>query len=315
MFRSSLLLPLALCLATNYALAANCRVVKTDVFEPQNKTVALARPPGAAASANVIVFKSKLRVNTDGAPISYHPADPKGLSKSINNIVNGISIKKPGSALTYGEKIKAFERFRDSAWIAPNGYKISWGNVIATITKKGKKQPCVFSTAPYSGYFGSLTTLKNGLAADNAGECQVNNQLDQRFVPGLVLPSGANPLQAFGAKIGDLVFAFNAANGKSVAAVVADGGPPENLGEGSVAMNMALLGQQTQPTNYAQAKALDTGNTRIVVAIVPASAGYNLQRPYTADNIRHRLDVWAAANGYGSSIGLSDFLKDCGSKL
>ena len=302
-------------LGLNTVIAQECKLETKDIFVPQNKNVGLVRNADLATTANFILFKTGLRVNTDGAPISYHPNDPRGTSLAINSIVNGVSIKKPGTSLTYGQKIAAFEQFRDAGWKAPAGYKINWQNVIAPKSLDGVKIPCVFTSGPNKGYFGSLTTLKNGLSGSAAGECEVNNQLDQRTIPGLVFPSGNNPLKRFKASIGDLAIAMNPATGKVVTAVVADGGPPENLGEGSVAMNMALLGKTTQPTNYQEAKLLDTGSQRMIVAIIPRSGSFEPMLPYSTANIQMRVSKWASDNGYMSLSGLTAAMTGCAGKL
>ena len=79
--------------------------------------------------------------------------------------------------------------------------------MIAATERESRQVPCVFSSGDHQGYFGSLTSLKNDLPAGRRGECEVDNQLDQRVIPALVMPGGSNPVSAFGAKVGDLVLA------------------------------------------------------------------------------------------------------------
>ena len=162
---------------------------------------------------------------------------------------------------------------------------------------------------------GSLTSLKNGLSAEQAGECDAGNQLDERVIPALVIAGGNNPLKDFGAKLGDLVFAFNPSNGVGKAAVIGDVGPPDNLGEGSVALNMALLKVEKTPSNYNEAKTLDTGEQDIVVAIMPGTRSYKLERPYSDRNISSRVDSWIAEHGYRSIADLTDVMKVCVKQL
>ena len=297
------------------AHAQECKLVANEIFQPQNKNIALVRYSNLAAPSNFILFKTGLRVNTDGAPTSYHPNDPRGTSLAINNVVNGVSIRKPGANLSYGQKIVAFEKFRDANWKVPLGYKIVWQNVIAPRIQNGISVPCVFTTGPNAGYFGSLTTLKNELSGVAAGECQVNDQLDQRTIAGLVLPSGENPLKHFNARIGDIAVVINPTTGKVVTAVVADGGPPENLGEGSVALNMALLGKTDQPKNYQEAKLLDTGSQRMLVAIIPRTKQFSSKLPFTSENIKERVGKWASENGYASLDGIVTAINTCANKL
>ncbi|MBY3329005.1 hypothetical protein HFN88_05205 [Rhizobium laguerreae] len=288
-----------------------CSVIKDESFIVGHETVRLGRSKGLPASANFAMFVSPLAVNTDGAPTSYHPHDFLGKSLAINRIDNGIAIRK-NSSLTLTEKISAFEKWRDSGWTAPAGYSVSWQNVIA---QDDAGRPCVFASGPNKGYFGSLTALKNGLLGAVAGECQVANQLDQRFIPAIVLRGDTNPLKGFGARTGDLVVALNPASGKSVAAVIGDTGDGDRIGEGSVALNMALLGKTLQPKTYADALKLDTGHTDMVVAVLPGTATYNRVRPYTTANIAERVNSWAKEQGYGSTAGLARVAQACGTGL
>ena len=131
-----------------------------------------------ANTANVAIFKAPLAVNTDGAPTSYHPEDYKGERLAINHLDNGIVIRaSSGAPLTMAQRIEIFEQWRGSLdWKVPDGYRITWQNVIAA--KDGK--PCIFKL-DNAGYFGSLTSLQNGLSGDAAGECEVKNQIDQRY--------------------------------------------------------------------------------------------------------------------------------------
>ncbi|AZO80011.1 MULTISPECIES: hypothetical protein [unclassified Bosea (in: a-proteobacteria)] len=288
-----------------------CSIASEKRFVAGNETVRLGRAQGLPPAANFAVFAAPLAVNTDGAPTSYHPRDFLGTSLAINRIDNGIAISKAGG-LTQAEKIAAFERWRDSGWTVPAGHTISWRNVIAPDTN-GK--PCTFASGPNAGYFGSLTALKNGLSGAAAGECQVANQLDQRVIPAIVLRGNANPLKEFGAKTGDLVLALNPATGRSVAAVIGDTGNGNRIGEGSVALNMALLGRSEQPRTYQDAIRLDTGSSDMVVAVLPATVAYQRTRPYTAENIAQRVEAWALERGYGSTAGLAAAAQACGRGL
>ena len=277
------------------AAGAACSVDKTAGFA--GAKLLLARRQGLATSANVGLFKAPLAVNTDGAPTSYHPDDYKGERLALNHIDNGIVIKaNSGAPLTLTQRIQVFDRWRSAGdWKLPSGYSIAWQNVIAA--KDGK--PCVFKQAN-AGYFGSLTALTNGLAGSAAGECGVNDQLDQRFVPSLVLRGKGNPLRGWGAAVGDLALAINPATGVMVPALIGDSGNEKRIGEGSVALNMGLLTGALMPTTYKQAVLLDTGSRAMVVAVLPASRLFQRVRPYTRENIAARVQAWAEAQGYGS---------------
>lgn len=297
------------------AAYGQCRVVRSGVFRPQDqrKSVRLVtRQDDNSGAHNVIFFRTSLRVNTDGAPNSYHPQDLTGSVRAINNICNGVSVRRNGVALNCRRAREVFAQFRDNDFNVPAGHTINWRNVIAATTNsQGRTVPCVFRSGDFAGYFGSLTSLKNGLGGAAAGECESLNQLDQRIIRALVLPGGRNVVFNFGARVGDLVFAFNPANNVATAAVIGDVGPPSNLGEGSVGLNMTLLGRTEQPTTYRDALRLDTGTSQMLVAIIPGSAAFNLRRPYTNENIDARVQDWLTQAGFAGRDDFIAFMRNC----
>ena len=288
-----------------------CSVVQAGIFTPQNKSVKLVSRLGAPAY-KVIFFRTSLRVNTDGAPNSYHPHDLNGSVKAINNICNGISVKRYGQKLGCASARQVFGQFMGNDFTAPRGTTITWQKVIAATTdSRGRKIPCVFQSGEFAGYFGSLTKLTNGVSGHTAGECDHLNQLDQRFIPAFVLPGGQNILTTLGADIGDLLVAFNPENGVISVAVVGDLGPPDKLGEGSVGLNMVLLGKTEQPATYPQAVRLDTGNKEMLIGIIPNSRTFYLQTPFTKENLASRVDAWLTQAGFGSRQRFVEFMKSC----
>ena len=290
-----------------------CRVIQRRTFVPQNKTVKLvARQGDPADTHKVIFFQTSLRVNTDGAPNSYHPNDLTGSVKAINNICNGISVTRNGVTLGCQSARQVFGQFRDNNFREPAGTRINWQNVIAATTDaSGRKIPCVFQSGEFEGYFGSLTSLKNGLTGSAAGECDHLNQLDQRIVPAFVLPGGQNVVRSFGAGVGDLLVAFNPLNNVVSVAIVGDTGPANKLGEGSVGLNMALLGKTEQPKTSNEAFRLDTGNREMLIAIIPNSRSFNPQKPFTKENIADRVQAWLTQAGFASQQNFIDFMRTC----
>jgi hypothetical protein len=305
-----LLTTMFLWLAASSVLSAQSyAVVETGTFAPQNKTVLLLR--NAEGQRPIILFQTSLRVNTDGSPLSYHPQDPRGREKALNNICNAIVVRTAGTKdnlcrSNFGQAISVFEKFRDSNYrTVPRGFEITWANVLAsTVRDKKVSVPCVFSSGQFKGYFGSLTALKNGVAGDK-GECDIDDQVNPIAVPALVLVGGENIVKQFGAGVGDLLVAFNPATQRTVAAIIGDTGPDENLGEGSVLLNMKLLGTTTPPTNRAETFKLTIENTQVLVAIVPGSRSFQTVKPYTADNIDRRVRAWEEEAGFDAP---EDFL-------
>ncbi|MFB9125738.1 hypothetical protein E2553_36015 [Paraburkholderia dipogonis] len=282
-----------------------CLIVKSGSMHAD--TVKLVRDRASDSTAAVGLYKAALAVNTDGAPTSYHPDDFRGERLALNRIDNGVSIRTVlGKKPSVAKQIEVFDQWRKGGWVTPTGYRITWKNVIAA---DPSGRPCIFEHEN-AGYFGSLSALKNGLSANQSGECLVKNQIDERLIPGIVLRGDNNPLTSWGAATGDLVLAINPETDVTVAGVVVDTGDGNRIGEGSVAMNMKLLEKTELPTNYTETKSLDTGSQRMIVAVVPHSAQYKLQRPYSPDNIAERLDEWAKEH-YGSLEAFRSLVRAC----
>lgn len=304
------LLVLPLCVSA--ARAQEFTVAQSKVFAPQNKKVLLLKD--GASDRKIILFQTNLRVNTDGSPLSYHPQDPRGRTKALNNICNAIAVRRVGSDsnlcfTAFGEAIRVFEKFRDSNFqTVPPGFRITWNKVLATVQENGKDVPCVFKSGEFKGYFGSLTALRNGLTTDR-GECEVNDQVNPMTVPALVLAGGQHPVKDFGAKVGDLLIAYNPRTQLFTTAIIGDTGPADNLGEGSVALNMKLLGTTTPPTNKQETFQLSIENTKVLIAIIPGSRLFNVAKPYTADNINQRIDAWRTEAGFTTPEKLIELMK------
>jgi len=319
-FKYSLTTTSALLLCTLLINGQTYQVSQTGIFTPQHKKVLLLKEP--TGQNNIILFQTRLRVNTDGSPMSYHPQDPRGTDKALNNICNAIVVKRVGSNknlcfTSFGEAINVFKQFRDSNYqTVPPGFRITWENVLATVKENGKNVPCVFKTGAHQGYFGSLTALKNGLTGD-LGECEVNNQVNPLTVPALVLVGGDNVVKNFGAKVGDLLVAFNPKTQLISTAIIGDTGPRDNLGEGSVFLNMKLLGTTTAPTNKIETFGLSIENAQVLVAIIPASRLFKVEgnRPYSAENIDSRVRDWQTKAGFATPEKFLDLMKSFQSKL
>ncbi|HVI49264.1 MAG TPA: hypothetical protein VM802_30645 [Chitinophaga sp.] len=277
-------------------------------FVPKNQKVCLLEN---GQTSKLILFRSNLQVNTDGIPISYHPYDLRGDSIALNTILNGVAIyrksdnvrisnPKEPNKFTDREKLEmrkkayqVFEQWRDSGFdiVQPVGYKIIWANVL--IPRDGK--PCIMTSGNYTGYFASATALKNGLTTD-MGECECKNQVDPFVIPALVLAGkhpkyGNSPVTVYGAKVGDLLVAYNPKNKKLVYAIVGDTGPEKNLGEGSVILNMKLTEKTKYPKTKKETYDLATGEG-IIICIIPQSNSYSRVTPYTQENIQERIIKW-----------------------
>ncbi len=305
------MLALSFCLPQFAAASETCIRIQEEPFAGEVVRKAHLK----SGQSPLAIFSAPLAVNTDGAPTSYHPADEKGKTDAINRIDNGIAIYVRATH----EKVPVdtewfFEVYRQ--WRAAgfpkrlnDEYQINWESVLAP--RPDGNGPCILE----SGYFGSLTALKNGLKGDARGDCQSADQLDQRYIPAIVLRGSANPLKTYGAAKGDLVVAINPITNVTVAAIIGDTGDGKRIGEGSVALNLALLGKSDVPTTYAAAKKLDTGTKSMIVVVLPGSATFELARPYTADNIAARVDGWLRKHEYGPLSSFADIARTCATGL
>ena len=62
--------------ASSFLGAQSYTVSQTGTFAPQNKKILLLQHP--SGQKPIILFQTRLRVNTDGSPLSYHPQDLRG---------------------------------------------------------------------------------------------------------------------------------------------------------------------------------------------------------------------------------------------
>lgn len=300
--------------------AQNYEVAQTGVATPKSKKVLLLKEP--TGQKDIILFQTNLRVNTDGSPLSYHPQDPRGKEKALNNVCNAIAVRKGNSdenlcLSSFSEAIGVFEKWREANYqTVPQGYRITWKSVLPSVRENGGNVPCVFKTGNYKGYFGSLTALKNELTGDK-GECEINNQVNSMTVPALVLLGGNNVVKDYGAKVGDLLVAYNPDTQIAVSAIIGDTGPKDNLGEGSIYLNMKLLNKTEPPTSKVETYKLSIENTRILVAIIPASRIFEIEgnKPYTAENINQRVNDWKTKAGFGTPERFLELMKSFQSKL
>ncbi|PSL28166.1 hypothetical protein [Chitinophaga ginsengisoli] len=299
---------------SGFAFSQHFAVAKSGVFTPQQKKVLLLKD--TALNKSLILFKTNLHVNTDGTPLSYHPFDLNGDEKALNNICNAVAVRKDGSNKnlclskeTYKEALSVFARFRDSGFLKlPTGYSITWENVLVPQMVDGKKVPCVIKSGEYEGYFGSATSLRNGLSSDK-GECDCNDQVNPLKIPALVLVGGSNNIvRKFGAKLGDLLIAYNPTNKHLVYAIINDFGPPNNLGEGSVLLNMKLRGDTTFPKKRKDTFKLSISSD-IIIAVIPDSRTFQVEKPFTPENITSRVEQWLRECGFQTGQAYIDFLE------
>lgn len=199
-----------------------------------------------------LLFTSGMRVNTDGAANSYHPI---GRSEgALNTICNGIAVtprsgpfagvrvsaKQPSSIS--GERrcqiiLDAFRASRDSNW-STAGAEIHWFAIaMEGPPQNGRYRPCIQQSGPFRGFFVAQTSR----AADPSRPvCDPAHWISSTQIPYITLPGSR--LARHGVQVGDLALVHRRVGGtdRLVAAVAADTGNANELGEGSLALHQAL---------------------------------------------------------------------------
>jgi hypothetical protein len=169
-------------------------------------------------------FISRMHVNTDGAPNSYHP-DNKG----ITHLCNGISI---GASCTWKANCLAdFNRARAEGFRGPT--KICF---FAMATDASGRPIVQGASDPAPGFYVSTTAFQQPGAAPRTPQAQ----LDSNQIPFIVIPSSWSSSRYRGVRLGDFALVYRLSNGTHSPAVVGDVGPRSKLGEGSVALHQAL---------------------------------------------------------------------------
>ncbi len=218
------------------------------------------------------VFATDERVvDADGAPNAYHPAD---VGADCGH--EGVGLDCPASA-----------GYPDESW---------WRSVLA-IDPAAPNLPYVQQTGPYSGFFVSMTSLRD---ETDASAVDPVSYVDASRVPYLVAPAPILAAKGMGS-LGDLGYALDLVTGRATPFVVADEGPLEPLGEASIAFWRALGGRAPSARDGA---GLTTGS--FVAVVFPGSAAAaDLGWPIDTGRLRTAADERLARFG-----GL-DALRDC----
>jgi hypothetical protein len=214
-----------------------------------------------------LYFKADMDVNTDGAARSYHPDDPRGETKALNNIANAITrmFDASGNDITctprrgacYTRFIETFEAARD-AHFNPSGHpRINTRNIIPWKRDQalGWDVPCTIPDGEFAGFFVSQTAV----AVDGTRDvCDYRRYLDSLTYNANVLPDEVDwRSQGVRTDLTDLVVARDITTGKIAFGINGDAGPADKLGEGSVAFVAALGGVTLSGSEtYAQIRAL-----------------------------------------------------------
>lgn len=203
-----------------------------------------------------LFYRAGLRVNTDGAPNSYHPIGTSGAA--LNSICNGIAVY-PAVGVHRGKRISAvapkdisdadrcqmiLDIFRASRAVdyepVASG-KIDWFAIALDQDPSSPRigKPCIQDAGKFMGFFVAQTKLP---ADPKLGSCEPGRWVDSTIIPYITLPGGSKAFADAGANPGDLALVHRRVGRQDlwVVAVIADTGNSNELGEGSIALHHAL---------------------------------------------------------------------------
>jgi hypothetical protein len=215
-----------------------------DRDAPGGATAVWSDAPGSA-----LFFAESLNVNTDGTRRSYSVDDFWGVQSALNNLCNAMRDRCAGlSTAQMRERRILTQRAFANGWPAD---QLSRTRISRNIIPFRDGRPC----PTVGGFLVSATALHRPVVTD---VCDITNYVDALEVAALVLPGnpsgGESGFSARGARVGDLVVTMLPDGTRPVFAVVGDTGPPNDLGEGSVALNGRLLGKTRPPLNYTEVR-------------------------------------------------------------
>ena len=179
----------------------------------------------------------------------------------------GMTINADGAPNAYHpEKTKGLD------FLGNAGHSGNWWG-LATDNGKPSGKPLVQQEGEFKGFYVSQTALYDHTKVDG----DLAKYVDAREIPFLVLPP-----QLLGpglARMGDLAVVYNTRNGALDFAVIADQGPRDTIGEGSIAL-AANLDINTDMRNHTAGQ--DGG---VVYLVLPGTAA-EPPWPRTLDDIR-----------------------------
>src|SRR5688572_5862192 len=162
-----------------------------------------------------LVFDGGLRLNTDGAPNSYHPyGTAQGAKNTICNAIGVTPTEGPyagqyitaiaPTTMTGRERcqpiLNHFYASRDAGWAILPSATIRWF-AIAMKPTEGNYGPCIQTEGQYAGFFVSTTALNTGVTDD---VCDPAYWVDSNTIPYITLPSNNRDFANRDARPGDL---------------------------------------------------------------------------------------------------------------
>jgi len=252
--------------------AIECEMAEVVRHNDAGRTRIYAANAGRAS----LYFRSDLDVNTDGAARSYHPDDPRGKTRALNNMGNALTkiFDQEGRDVTCSPRrgacfnllISTFEQARDAGYSPGAHPRVETKGIIPWRfdARRGWKVPCTIPDGPSAGFFVSQTSLEVDRARD---ECDQRRYLDSLSFNAIVLPRNVSwRSQGVATDEGDLVVVRDIASGRIAYAITGDRGPAQALGEGTVALAASLANRNLEgDETYQQIKTLARPDVQYVI--------------------------------------------------
>ncbi len=193
-----------------------------------------------------LLFTAPLNVNTDGTSRSYSLDDPEGEAFALNRLCHAMEgacrgLDEPARAARYAKLREARER----DWAESLVRDTSLSAAVIARAPDGRICPEV----PVIGQAFLISAI--ALADPRiAGVCGLDSYADALAVPMLFLQGGENGFRQRGVRVGDAVVAWRDGMERPVLGIIGDTAPANRIAEGSIALNGALLGRESEPANY-----------------------------------------------------------------
>lgn len=260
-------------------------------------------------SRGPVLFAAPLNVNTDGTSRSYFVDDPGGEDFALNRICNAMAgfcqgMSRANRQTRFARLRKARERDWPADLLSETLFSLD------VIPRRADGRVCSELEMAGRRFLVPSTALLNPWVSD---ECSSVRYIDALSVPTLVLQRGPNGLTSRGVRVGDEIVAWRPGLDAPVYAVVGDTGPPDRLGEGSIALNGQLLRRTGEPVNYDQV-VRNYVVPRTHVLVFPGSHDASQPRitvERVAEGARDRFTAW----GGGSETAAFARLRTCAAAL
>lgn len=214
-------------------VAAACEATVAGSVTVRDRGEVLIRMVDGAA-----LFVSHMHVNADGSPDAYTP-DGNGLSYTCDGAVayeDGRCVF-PGHVNWQQKCVRAYRAWRDSNFTGEHmcvfGFQVQGGRSAGN-ARVGGVPTIQDENDPIPGNYVSETAMNIPGFPPESQRHYVNS----REIPFVVLSRKAAGL--IGATLGDVAVVYRPLAGQTEFAIFADIGPSWGLGEGSVALHMAL---------------------------------------------------------------------------